>query len=73
MCESDVPLADDEEDILDDAGPEPLPANGYGFRGPIDMDVRIKAEGMRLDHYLALNLSKIIRGRFCAARSTRAA
>ena len=49
-------MADDDEDVLDDAEPEPSPANGYGFRGPIDMDVRIKAEGMRLDHYLALNL-----------------
>jgi len=45
--------AADDDDLDDDPSP-PTPA-GTSRRGPIDIDVRIKSEGMRLDRYLALN------------------
>lgn len=40
------------DDLEDDVSP-PTPA-GTSRRGPIDLDVKIKAEGMRLDRYLHL-------------------
>jgi 23S rRNA pseudouridine1911/1915/1917 synthase len=43
----------DDDDLEDDQSP-PAPA-GTSRRGPIDIDVKIKSEGMRLDRYLALN------------------
>jgi 23S rRNA pseudouridine1911/1915/1917 synthase len=43
----------------DDLAP-PAPA-GPSRRGPIDLDVRIKAEGMRLDRYLSLNFQDFSR------------
>jgi 23S rRNA pseudouridine1911/1915/1917 synthase len=42
------------DDDLDDDQSPPIPA-GTSRRGPIEIDVRIKSEGMRLDRYLALN------------------
>lgn len=42
------------DDDLDDDQSPPAPA-GTSRRGPIDIDVKIKAEGMRLDRYLALH------------------
>jgi 23S rRNA pseudouridine1911/1915/1917 synthase len=47
-------------DELDDDLAPPAPA-GPSRRGPIDLDVRIKAEGMRLDRYLALNFQDFSR------------
>src|SRR5262245_56206566 len=47
----------DESD--DDVAP-PAPA-GPSRRGPIELEVRIKAEGMRLDRYLALNFQDFSR------------
>jgi len=41
-------------DESDDEAPPAAPA-GPSRRGPIDLDVKIKAEGMRLDRYLALH------------------
>ena len=37
------------------------PPAGPSRRGPIELDVRIKAEGMRLDRYLALNFQDFSR------------
>lgn len=45
---------------LDEDLAPPAPA-GPSRRGPIDLDVRIKAEGMRLDRYLALNFQDFSR------------
>src|SRR5438552_12703010 len=47
-------------DELDDDQAPPTPA-GPSRRGPIELDVRIKAEGMRLDRYLALNFQDFSR------------
>jgi 23S rRNA pseudouridine1911/1915/1917 synthase len=47
------------DELEDDQSP-PIPA-GISRRGPIDIDVRIKAEGMRLDRYLALNFQDFSR------------
>src|SRR5262245_6455415 len=41
-------------DDLDDDQSPPVPA-GTSRRGPIDIDVKIRSEGMRLDRYLALH------------------
>ncbi|HJZ91995.1 MAG TPA: RluA family pseudouridine synthase [Gemmataceae bacterium] len=46
-------MAGPDDDLDDDQSP-PAPA-GTSRRGPIDLDVKIKSEGMRLDRYLALN------------------
>ena len=42
------------DEVDDDVAP-PAPRAGPSRRGPIDIDVKIKAEGMRLDRYLALH------------------
>lgn len=42
-------------DELDDDVAPPAPPAGPSRREPIDLDVKIKAEGMRLDRYLALH------------------
>ena len=47
------------DDIEDDQSP-PIPA-GISRREPIDIDVKIKAEGMRLDRYLAINFQDFSR------------
>src|SRR6476660_2469881 len=41
------------DEVDEDEAPPAAPA-GPSRRGPIDLDVKIKAEGMRLDRYLAL-------------------
>jgi 23S rRNA pseudouridine1911/1915/1917 synthase len=56
-------MADD--DFEDDESP-PVPA-GTSRRGPIDLEVKIKAEGMRLDRYLALNFQDFSRSVIQAA------
>ena len=48
----------DEPD--DDLAP-PAPPAGPLRRGPLEIDVKIKAEGMRLDRYLALNFQEFSR------------
>ncbi|MBO0696772.1 MAG: RluA family pseudouridine synthase [Zavarzinella sp.] len=48
------------DDDLDDEQSPPAPA-GTSRRGPIDIDVKIKAEGMRLDRYLALHFPEFSR------------
>src|SRR5437870_215848 len=50
------------DDFDEDQAP-PIPA-GPPRRGPIEIDVRIKAEGMRLDRYLALNFQEFSRSVF---------
>jgi 23S rRNA pseudouridine1911/1915/1917 synthase len=50
----------DELDDDEDTAP-PAPPAGPSRRGPIDLDVKIKAEGMRLDRYLALNFQDFSR------------
>ena len=53
----DIPATDDDE--LPAIAPVEAPASRA--REPIDLVVRIKAEGMRLDHYLALNFQDFSR------------
>src|SRR5262245_20426825 len=50
----------DELEDDEDTAP-PAPPAGPSRRGPIDLDVKIKAEGMRLDRYLALNFQDFSR------------
>jgi 23S rRNA pseudouridine1911/1915/1917 synthase len=52
-------MADLEDDLEDDLSP-PVPA-GTSRRGPIDIDVKIRSEGMRLDRYLAINFQDFSR------------
>jgi 23S rRNA pseudouridine1911/1915/1917 synthase len=47
------------DEIEDDEAP-PTPA-GPSRRGPVEIDVKIRAEGMRLDRYLALNFQEFSR------------
>jgi 23S rRNA pseudouridine1911/1915/1917 synthase len=51
-----------DDDVEEDQSP-PAPA-GTSRRGPIDIDVKIKAEGMRLDRYLALHFPDFSRSVF---------
>jgi 23S rRNA pseudouridine1911/1915/1917 synthase len=51
-----------DDDLEEDQSP-PAPA-GTSRRGPIDIDVKIKAEGMRLDRYLALHFPDFSRSVF---------
>lgn len=56
-------MSDDTSEIDDEdlpIGGEPAPVLSRS-REPIDLVVRIKAEGMRLDHYLALNFQDFSR------------
>jgi 23S rRNA pseudouridine1911/1915/1917 synthase len=46
-------MATPDDELEDDLSP-PAPA-GTSRRGPIDIDVKIKSEGMRLDRYLTFN------------------
>src|SRR5215211_3857176 len=47
--------AADEDPDDDQSPPHPAAPAGTSRRGPIDIDVKIKSEGMRLDRYLALH------------------
>ena len=47
------------DDLEEDLSP-PIPA-GISRRGPLDIDVKIKSEGMRLDRYLSMNFQEFSR------------
>jgi 23S rRNA pseudouridine1911/1915/1917 synthase len=54
-------LSEPEDDLLDDAPPVAIPVPLRRGQEPIELIVRIKAEGMRLDHYLHLNFQDFSR------------
>ena len=60
MRGSTFTMTDPDDDELFDEAPPPTPTLKRG-QEPIELTVRIKAEGMRLDHYLHLNFQDFSR------------